>query len=79
MFNITNLNINTDYKDASGIVVATGYATFNASVDIHMSIKDVAKYEAAQTDIDAQELKFRTRVLKTAELWGVTTSEPTEA
>lgn len=77
-FNITNLNINTDYKDGSGIIVATGYATFNNTVDIHISIKDVTKYEAVKESINDQEAKFRSRVIQTAELWGVATSESLE-
>jgi len=73
MFSITNININTDYKNKEGVIVATGYATMTDSIEIHMSIKDRVGYEADKESIDAQEVSFRKGLLQIADIAGVAT------
>lgn len=78
MFNITNLNINTDYKNAAGVIVATGYATMTDTVDIHLSVKDRVSYEAEKEAIDKQEADFRKGVMQIADIAGIATPTKTE-
>ena len=66
-------NFNISYTDKNGLDVATGYATLNDSVDIHISVKDRVAYEADKANIDTQEASFRAKVLQVADIMGVAT------
>ena len=69
-------NFNISYTDKNGLDVATGYATLNDSVDIHISVKDRVAYEADKANIDTQEASFRAKVLQVADIMGIATVTP---
>ncbi|WP_251920740.1 hypothetical protein [Leuconostoc citreum] len=66
-------NFNVSYKDSKGVEVATGYATLGQTVDIHLSVKDRVAYESDKTNIDKQEVDFRTKVIQVADIMGIAT------
>lgn len=68
-------NFNVSYKDSKGVEVATGYATLGQTVDVHLSVKDRVAYESDKTNIDKQEVDFRTKVLQVADIMGLATIE----
>lgn len=68
-------NFNVSYKDSKGVEVATGYATLGQTVDVHLSVKDRVAYESDKTNIDKQEVDFRTKVLQVADIMGIATVE----
>lgn len=66
-------NFNVSYKDSKGVEVATGYATLNQTVDVHLSVKDRVAYEADKANIDQQEADFRAKVIQVADIMGIAT------
>jgi len=66
-------NFNVSYNDSKGVEVATGYATLNQTVDVHLSVKDRVAYEADKANIDKQEADFRAKVIQVADIMGIAT------